>query len=564
MKHKPLKPFLWFITLMVAVSMACSIGGSTPAPEPTQAPVQEATEAPPPTQAPKPTEEPKPTEPPAPTTNPLIINNLGDVQKAVIQIEAEGTFLDPEIGWNVNVGKRGSGVIIDPSGLAVTNNHVVTGGAILRVWIGGDTTKTYNARVLGVSECSDLAVIDIDGDGFPYVEWYEADLSVGTKVFAAGFPLGDPNYTLTDGIISKAPGQVETSWASVDSVVEHTAKINPGNSGGPLVTEDGKLVGINYAGVTETDQNYAISREEATVIIRELIAGKDVDSIGVNGGAVYGFIGDLTVSGVWVRSTASGSPADKAGILPGDIIYQLENEVLATDGTMADYCDVLRSRNPGDTMQLTVIRWTDLSLHEGQINGRELEFQGYFAEDSSGSSSGGGSAGGLNPNCDFSDTAGYIECLDDTFTILVEVPDYWTDYNGGQWTLDDEVIGVAISAAPSLSDFNDYWDAEGLFYGASDTFAKYGGYVQFLDIYTEDYRNGCSFDGRFDYNDGLYRGKYDAYFNCGGAGGYDAYVLSAVPVDNPSASIILLIIQVQKGDSTTVEHIWNTFIVGDL
>lgn len=167
-------------------------------------------------------------------------------------------------------------------------------------------------------------------------------------------------------------------------------------------------------------------------------------------------------------------------------------------------------------------------------------------------------------NCTASENLGYISCVDDTGSIVVDVPDYWTDVNGGQWTLDGNVIGVAISAAPSLSDFYNYWDAEGMFFGASDTFAQWGGYVQFLDIYTSDYKNGCKFDGRYDYNDGLYRGKFDYYYNCGGAGGYDAYVLSAVPIDNPTAAIIVIVVQVPKGVTEPVDQIWNTFLVGDL
>jgi serine protease Do len=275
---------------------------------------------------------------------------LEDVQKAVIQIEAEGTFVDPEFGWEVNAGKRGSGFIIDPSGIAVTNNHVVTGAAILRVWVEGED-KPRNARILGVSECSDLAVIDIEGDGYAYLEWYTGDIKVGLDIYAAGFPLGDPEYTLTKGIVSKASASGETNWASIDYVLEHTAKINPGNSGGPLVDSNGKLIGINYSVVSETDQNYSISREEASSIIEQMRQGKDVDSIGVNGVAVSGNIGDTPIYGVWVRSVESGSPADKSGLESGDIIYQLENEVLATDGTMADYCDV-------SAVEILTIRWT--------------------------------------------------------------------------------------------------------------------------------------------------------------------------------------------------------------
>jgi hypothetical protein len=102
-----------------------------------------------------------------------------------------------------------------------------------------------------------------------------------------------------------------------------------------------------------------------------------------------------------------------------------------------------------------------------------------------------------------------------------------------------------------VDDFNGYYDEPGLFFGASDTFAKWGGYIQFLDIYSSDYSSGCRLEGRYDYNDGYYRGKYDKFTNCGGAGGTDAYVLSAVSTADQGAYIILLLVQVPKGDTAT-------------
>jgi len=206
------------------------------------------------------------------------------VPSATIQIEAEGTFTDPEVGTVYNAAGRGSGFIIDPFGIAVTNNHVVTGAALLQVWVGGED-EPRNARVLGVSECSDLAVIDIDGDGYPFMEWYEGDLTPGLDVYAAGFPLGDPEFTLTRGIVSKADADGETGWASIDSVIEHDAAIQPGNSGGPLVTADGQVAGVNYAGgsPTNTEQFFAIAPAVARPIVEQLRNEEDVHSIGVNG-----------------------------------------------------------------------------------------------------------------------------------------------------------------------------------------------------------------------------------------------------------------------------------------
>lgn len=535
----------WILSLLSLVSVAC--GSAIPEPtEPAKVeqPTQVVTE-----EKPEDTEVPVATEPPAPE-KPGSVSTLADVEEAVIRIVAEGSFVDPEVGWVVDVGGSGTGFIIDPSGIAVTNNHVVTGAALLRVYVHGED-KPRNARILGVSECSDLAVIDIDGDDYAYLDWHEGDVKVGLKVYAAGFPLGDPNYTLTDGIISKASADGETSWASVNSVIEHTAKINPGNSGGPLVDEEGKVIAVNYAVVSSTDQNFAIHNQDALQVISQLKEGKDVDSIGVNGGAVSGEVNGMPIAGIWVRSIASGSPADKALIKPGDIIYEIEGKPLAQDGTMADYCDVIRSRRPDATMSLTVIRYNDLSLLEGQLNGRQLEVVGYFAEEESSSSD------------DVAPAGDVIEYYDNTGTIYVQVPGDWVDYNGEQWLFGDEVIGVAISAAPSISDFENYWDVPGLFFGASDAFARYGGYIEFLDAYSQDFRGGCTLAGRYDYNDGFYRGKYDSFYNCGGPGGYDAYVLSAVDIQNPT-SIIILMMQVPKGDEDTVWLIWDSFLVGDM
>ena len=549
MNKKTLLPVIILSIFILIVSQAC---GSTKEDTTQSAPSQAEVQA-------KPTALVVPTEtgPPA-----GLVTNLTDLKKATIQIEGQGTFIDPEFGYMANQAGFGSGFIIDPSGIAVTNNHVVTGAAKLQVWIGGDTDKEYNARILGVSECSDLAVIDIDGDGFPYVAWYEEPAKVGLEVYTAGFPLGDPEFTMTKGIVSKEKADGETSWASVDSVIEHDATINPGNSGGPLADSEGKVVGVNYAGSSTTNQYFAINRATALKVIEQLRAGKDVDSIGINGEAVTS--DDGSISGIWVSSVDSGSPADKAGIEAGDIIIQLENLDLATDGTMKDYCDILRTNSPEDPLALQVLRWDTQEVLEGQINGPALETAYFFGEATgeTGTEPPAPDDGSTIPaNCEASTTSGYNTCWDDTATIQVDVPDYWTDFNGGSWIYEDTDIGVAISTAPSLSDFYEAYDAEGVFFGASDTFAQVGGYIEFLDYYTDTYRGDCKFEGRFDYDDGYYRGKFDQYSNCGGTGGFDAYVLSAVDKVDQFSKIILIEIQVYPGDTATVEQIWNTFYI---
>jgi serine protease Do len=458
-----------------------------------------------------------------------------------------------------NAAGRGSGFIIDPSGIAITNNHVVTGAALLKVWIGGDTTKEYNAKILGVSECSDLAVIDIEGNGFPYLPWYEGAANVGLEVYAAGYPLGDPEFTLTKGIVSKEKANGDTSWASVDSVIEHTSTINPGNSGGPLVDPNAKVVGINYAGSSSTNQYFAIDRGTALPVIDQLKTGKDVDSIGINGEAVSSEDGSLT--GIWVSSVKSGSPADKTGVKGGDIVLSMENVTLAMDGTMKDYCDILRTHNSGDTLAMEILRWDTQEVLDGQLNGRPLTVSYSFESTGTTEPSATDTGSSFPANCEASTTSGFISCSDDTGKIFVDVPDNWTDVNGSRWNYDGQDIGVAIKAAPSLSDYDQYYDVEGLFFGASATFAQIGGYVEFLDYYAAPYKKDCTLMGRYDYNDGIYKGKYDQYTDCAGSTGFDTYILSAVDIANQTSKIILVEVSINSADTYIVDEIWATFYV---
>ena len=356
---KTLRPIFIFVSLVLIVGLACTFGtGGTKEP-PTQTSGQPTAEKVTPTQA---IDTPSAKQPSSGA-----ISILGDAQNAIIQIESDGTFIDPQVGLVVNGAGRGSGFFIDPSGIAVTNNHVVTGAALLKVWVGG---VQHNASILGVSECSDLAVIKVEGGPYPYLNWYTDQIKTGLEVYLAGFPLGEPQFSLTKGIISKEKADGQTSWSSLDYVLGHDATSNPGNSGGPLITTDAQVVGINYASIASANQYFAIDEKTAKPVVDELAKGKDIDSIGINGRAVIS--DDKSFSGIWVSSVKSGSPADKAGVKAGDILYQMEKLVLATDGTMKDYCSILRTHKPEDTLSLTVIRYASGELLEGQLNGREL------------------------------------------------------------------------------------------------------------------------------------------------------------------------------------------------
>ena len=470
------------------------------------------------------------------------VSDLEGVRGAVVRIEGEGSFVDPEVGEVYNQSGSGSGFIIDESGLAVTNNHVVTGAAFLQVYVEGED-EPRNAKVLGVSECSDLAVIDIDGEGFPYLEWYEGAITTGTDVYVAGFPLGDPEYTLTEGIVAKEEAGGDTNWASLDHVIEHTARMLPGNSGGPLVSEDGTVLGVNYAAAQEIDYHYTISRDEASAILDDLIAGENVTSIGVNGTA---FAGE-DLSGIWVSAVESGSPADNLGIEGGDVITTVEGLIVGTDGTMRDYCDILRSNDPTDPMAIEVVRFSTQEVLSGTLNNdEELVLAFSFATE-------------LGDEVADTEAAPYeyTEVTDDSGTLSMQIPTTWTDVDGRNWDFEDELVGQAIGAAPDLAGFLGSWTTPGVFFGASESLAATMEPGGMLDYY--DFSSDCAYDGRSDYEDAAYTGAFDVWNSCGGTD-TALIVVEAYPPEGE----FLVVVQVQavtEADLEALDAILQSFYV---
>jgi len=521
-------PALALLALWVA-SLACAGGGGE-----TPAPVQ--------------------TEATAVPSSRGAVSSVDDVKSAVIQIEAVGSFVDPQVGAVFNAAGRGSGFIIDPSGLAVTNKHVVAGAALLKVWVGGDSEE-LSAKVLGVSECSDLAVIDIEGDGYPFLAWNTDPIKVGMDIYVAGFPLGDPEYTLTRGVISKERADGEMRWASVASSVEYDALALPGNSGGPVVNEDGKIVAIHYAGNRESRQAYGISGALAKPVADQLAKGNDVDSIGINGEAVSNE--DSSIVGIWVSAVTSGSPADKAGIEAGDIITSMENLVLATDGTMADYCDIIRGHDAGDTLAIEVLRFSTGEALTGQLNGDPLVASFSFSNEV-GTDPGSAPAAGES-------YADYVAVTDDYGAIQVEVPSAWGDVDGSPWTSDSGADFSSVYAAPDLEQFANSWGTPGIKFNVTADKDKVGGHVQMLDASRSfEFLRDCKLDDRYEYNDGYYRGFFDYYEKCDGTADY--MILAAVPIQDTGNVLIFVEIQiVSQADLDAADRILATFdIVGSL
>lgn len=461
---------------------------------------------------------------------------IENVAAATVLIEVEGSFSEfgaPE----AELTNSGTGFFIDASGLAVTNNHVVTGAAIIRVRVPGESSLR-NARVRGVSECSDLAVIEVDGDGFEHLDWFQGTVAPGLSVYAAGYP--DGSYTVTRGILSQVDVDVDTAWASVDGALEHDARTAPGSSGGPVVTESGEIVGISYARTDLPDQSLAIGSRAASPLIERLISGENVDGIGVNGQAFED--AEFDARGIWVISVETGSPAYEVGVRGGDVITHLGGLTVGQDGSMSDYCDVIRSNRPDSQLRIEVYRPATDQFLEGTLNGSPLEESFSFA---------GGSADGTT----YDD---YQVITDDSGRIAVEVPTDWADIDGASY-LDDrgnEIFDVVVT--PDLQGFLEGWDVSGVRISASYDLARSTNELDILSDYYDGAAAFCTYVETQPYEDPFYFGEYDVYIDCDGSDS-EYYVLAVVPNSRAFVIWIEAVVTADR-DLEALDRILNSFV----
>ncbi len=269
----------------------------------------------------------------------FVVDSIEDVISATVFINVEGVYTSFDENLNVVELENewyGSGFLISSNGYIVTNQHVVSGASIVKVFFYEEDTPRI-ARVIATSECSDLALLKIDIEDSLYFEWAEEQPFVGKEVYAAGYPLGNPEFTLLDGIVTKKEADGETSWASIESTFEHNAEIKQGNSGGPLLGKnDFKVYGVNYAGDAE-QQEFAIKNSTAQKVINSMLDGSHMPGFGINGRQYDG-------AGLFLRSVDLGSPLDIAGLEGGDLITKLAGISLEDKSTLKTYCDILSTQ----------------------------------------------------------------------------------------------------------------------------------------------------------------------------------------------------------------------------
>ena len=447
------------------------------------------------------------------------ISSFADVQPAVLQLQGAGSFREPGSSTEA-VGWRGSGFFISPDGLAVTNNHVVSGAATLEVFAGGDTSTSWNARVVGASECNDLALIQVDVDEpVPYLEWSSEEIKPGLEIYLAGFPLGDPEYTLVKGIISKANARGDSNWASIDETVQYDAQSQPGNSGGPVVDTSGDVVAVHYSSdsQTNTSQFFGINAHLAEQVVEEMKNG-DFESIGINGKA---FVDEEAgLAGIWVSAVAAGGVASQTGLLPGDIILSLNNLPVGQDGTMAAYCDVLRTAGAA-LIAIEVLRFDTGEVLAGELNGEKTLEVTQFLETAD-----------APVDLPVSEAYTYEEIVDDTGQILLSVPVQWAERQTfGQSLADGD--HAAIVAAPNLDAFLNTDTETGILVA--------GFLGEDWSVVLENYQSvlNCAEAGDvIDLDNGYLAGAGILYSGCGDTGGTTGLVVLGTP--DGGAAILLI------------------------
>ena len=254
----------------------------------------------------------------------------------------------------------GSGVIVNEQGFILTNDHVVNAADEIKVAMGDG--RTMNARIVGTDPETDLAVLKIDALKLPAITFAADDSSsVGDVVLAIGNPFG-VGQTVTQGIIS-ALGRNHLGINTFENFIQTDASINPGNSGGALIDTQGNLLGINSAIYSRSGGSMGIG-----FAIPSKLAKQVLEQIILTGGVTRGWIGieaqDITpelaesfklneVKGSLIAGILKGSPADKAGIRPGDILLEIGGHVVEDSAGMLN---IIADLKPSEQTTLKIER----------------------------------------------------------------------------------------------------------------------------------------------------------------------------------------------------------------
>ncbi len=261
----------------------------------------------------------------------------------------------------------GSGVIVSPEGLILTNHHVIEAADEIEVALADG--RSIPAKVVGSDPETDLAVLKVEAKNLPSITFAHSEsLRVGDVVLAIGNPFG-VGQTVTQGIVS-ALGRSHLGINTFENFIQTDASINPGNSGGALIDTNGNLIGVNSAIYSRSGGSMGIG-----FAIPANLAQQVMEQIVRQGSVTRGWVGveaqDITpelaesfklkeASGALIAGVLRGGPADKAGIKPGDVLIEINGNKVADSSGMLNLIAALK---PGEPATLKVMRnASELSL----------------------------------------------------------------------------------------------------------------------------------------------------------------------------------------------------------
>lgn len=311
------------------------------------------------------------------------------VLPSLVNVRVEGFSSNPLS--NGKTRGQGSGVIIDESGIIVTNNHVVAGAVRVEVFFTDDQ-ESVEGRVLDTDPERDLAVVKVPVSGLSAIDiGSSSSLRLGDDVIALGFPLGLGGPTVTAGIVSGKNRNLEIPRTLVTGAEENVnfegllqidAAINPGNSGGPLVDAAGRLVGINTAAAgaaSAENVGFAIAIDSALPVIEEILTkppedrpwlGVIISSLDPTGAEQLGLDRDLR--GALITDIVPDGPADAAGLQPGDVIVSIEGDAIDSG---EDLTATLSDHAPGDTITVDIVNEGGAESVEVELAARPATFE---------------------------------------------------------------------------------------------------------------------------------------------------------------------------------------------
>ena len=283
-----------------------------------------------------------------------------------------------DIAYNEHSQAAGTGSVLTADGQVLTNNHVIDGSSTIEVTIES-TGKTYDAVVLGTDKTNDVALLQIvDVSGLDTVDLGRSAVELGDRVASIGNAQGTGDLVTARGTVTSIDDSLSIGngyggeYEKLDDLIEIDADVVSGDSGGPLVDDDGDVVGmVTAASTSDSDiRGYAIKIVDAMAIVEQIRSGEETDTVNIGPTAFLG----VTLAekqgtvGVTIDGTLAGTPADKAGLVDGDIITSVGGTLV---NTVEEIRSVVRAHEPGDVVTVIytdaggVERSVDVTLTEG-------------------------------------------------------------------------------------------------------------------------------------------------------------------------------------------------------